>query len=76
MNRSWQVDLGELVDANATAMIQLRRQLHQHPEPSGEEQKTSQFLFEQLQAAGFQVRLGEDDCGVIVDGWHSDSASK
>lgn len=67
MNRSWQVDLGELVDANATAMIQLRRQLHQHPEPSGEEQKTSQFLFEQLQAAGFQVRLGEDDCGVIVD---------
>ena len=67
MNKSWQTQLDQLIDSNRTTMIALRRQLHQHPEPSGEEQETSRYLSQQLQQAGFQVRLGHNQCGVIAD---------
>ncbi len=67
MNKSWQAQLDQLIDSNRTPIIELRRQLHQYPEPSGEERETSRYLSEQLQQAGFHVRLGENQCGVIAD---------
>ncbi|MFP6603664.1 MAG: hypothetical protein VB862_14125, partial [Pirellulaceae bacterium] len=67
MNKSWQTQLDQLIDSNRTTMIALRRQLHQYPEPSGEEQETSRYLSQQLQQAGFQVRFGHNQCGVIAD---------
>ena len=67
MNKSWKIQLDHLIDSKRTTIIELRRQLHQHPEPSGEERETSRYLSEQLQQAGFQVRLGQDQCGVIAD---------
>ena len=67
MNKSWQAQLDQLIDSKRTPIIELRRQLHQYPEPSGEERETSRYLSEQLQQAGFQVRLGKNQCGVIAD---------
>ena len=67
MNKSWQTHLDQLIDSKRTSIIELRRRLHQYPEPSGEERETSRYLSGQLQQAGFQVRLGENQCGVIVD---------
>jgi len=67
MNKPWQVQLDQLIDSRRTPIIELRRQLHQYPEPSGEERETSRYLLDQLQQIGFQVRLGKNQCGVIAD---------
>ncbi len=67
MNKSWQAQLDQLIDSNRTSIIELRRQLHQYPEPSGEERETSRYLSEQLEQAGLHVRLGKNQCGVIAD---------
>ncbi len=48
-------------------MIELRRHLHTYPEPSGEEQETSQHLYQLLDEEGYQVRIGPHGCGVLVD---------
>ena len=64
---SWQSALEAEVDARTTQLIEMRRYLHAHPEVSGEEQRTSQYLYERLDRDGFQVRIGPHGCGVLVD---------
>ncbi|MBL8848078.1 MAG: amidohydrolase [Planctomycetaceae bacterium] len=48
-------------------LIEVRRHLHAHPEPSCHEQETSQFLADRLQEAGIAARLCRDGLGVIAD---------
>lgn len=48
-------------------MIALRRHLHAHPEPSGEEFETSLHLYQVLADNGLDVRMGPEGRGVLVD---------
>ena len=68
MNKSWQTKLDEAIDRHFEEMVGLRRHLHMHPEPSGEEFQTSMLMYQKLGDAGFRVRMGPDGRGVIADG--------
>ncbi len=48
--------------------VTLRRHLHAHPEPSGEELQTSLHLYQLLGELPAEVRMGPEGCGVIADG--------
>jgi amidohydrolase len=48
-------------------MIALRRHMHAHPEPSGQELQTSLHLYQLLDELGLSVRMGPEGCGVIVE---------
>src|SRR5262249_20406344 len=56
-----------LIDPLEPAMIEVRRHLHAHPDPSGEERRTVQFLADRLRAAGVSVRTVADQRGLLVD---------
>jgi amidohydrolase len=59
--------LDALIDSLVPAMIEVRRHLHAHPEPSGEERGTAQFLADRLGAAGLSARSVADQRGLLVD---------
>jgi len=63
----WTCQLDAAVDRLVPEMVEIRRHLHAHPEPSGFEHETSLYLYQRLDAAGFDVRLGNEGRGVIVD---------
>lgn len=65
---SWQTQLDAVIDRSASELVGLRRHLHMHPEPSGEELQTSLHLYQLFAKAGLGVRMGPEGCGVIVDG--------
>ena len=48
-------------------MIAMRRNLHAHPEPAGEEVRTTQILREHLDQAGLQLSAWDDLHGLIAD---------
>lgn len=64
---TWQTQLDAIVADQADDVVALRRHLHTHPEPSGEEQATSQLLFEKLLALDLDTRIGPEGCGVMAD---------
>ncbi|MEM9658255.1 MAG: amidohydrolase, partial [Planctomycetota bacterium] len=68
MSNDWQGLLDDVVAEVAAEVVDLRRFLHAHPEPSGQELETSLTLYQRLDAAGLAVRMGPDGCGVIADG--------
>jgi amidohydrolase len=59
--------LDEAVDQSAAGIRDMRRYLHAHPEPSGEEIRTTAFIADQLDALPLNYRLGPDGRGLIVD---------
>jgi amidohydrolase len=67
MTATWQQQLDAAIDRSVDAMIGLRRHLHMHPEPSGEELQTSLYLYQLFAKAGLPVRMGPEGCGVVVD---------
>jgi amidohydrolase len=73
MIADWQSRVDSTVDELAEQMVSLRRHLHAHPEPSGEELKTSLHLYQILDELGLPVRMGPEGCGVVVDS-RSDAA--
>lgn len=52
--------------SNAPAMVTFRRDLHQHPELSGEESRTAGLLARELTAMGLEVRTGVGGHGVVA----------
>lgn len=46
-------------------LIALRRDLHQHPEVSGAEERTAGVIAQRLQTLGFEVRTGVGGYGVV-----------
>lgn len=64
---SWQSQLDAAVDDLAPRMTVLRRHLHAHPEPSGEELKTSLHLYQLFNELRLPVRMGPEGCGVVVE---------
>ncbi|MCA9054815.1 MAG: amidohydrolase [Planctomycetaceae bacterium] len=63
----WEPALDQLISELEPRLIETRRHLHAHPEPSGEERETSQFLHTRLREAGISARLGRNGLGVIAD---------
>jgi len=49
-----------------TALLEIRRGIHRHPEASGEEKRTARVVAEYLESAGFDVRTGLGGHGVVA----------
>ena len=64
---TWRSAIKSAVDANFDTMVALRRHLHQNPEVSGDEYKSSLHLYQQLDDGNFAVQLGPEGRGVIAD---------
>lgn len=67
MPADWRDLLDRAIDEEFDTLVELRRHLHAHPEPSGEEQDTTLDLYQRLDRRGFSLRMGPDGCGVIAD---------
>jgi amidohydrolase len=64
---AWKQSLDSIIAESADELVALRRHLHAHPEPSGAELETSLLLYQRLDEAGLEVRMGPDGCGVVAD---------
>jgi metal-dependent amidase/aminoacylase/carboxypeptidase family protein len=53
------------VNANEAAWIEVRRDIHRHPELSGQEQRTAGIVGARLKALGLTVRTGVGGHGVV-----------
>lgn len=63
----WRKRIDEIIDEQADQIVDLRRRLHAHPEPSGEEAQTSVHLYQLFSDRGLKVRIGPDGRGVVVE---------
>ena len=66
-SQAWEQVIDESVDANYQEMVDIRRHLHMHPEPSGEEFRTTQYLSERLSDLDVQVTVPAQRRGLFVD---------
>jgi amidohydrolase len=64
---AWEAELDRAAAALEAGLIEVRRHLHAHPEPSREERETSLYLQSRLAAAGIDARLARDGFGVLAD---------
>lgn len=67
MSGDWRSHVDAAVDEFAPQMVALRRHLHAHPEPSGEELQTSLHLYQLFDDLRLPVRMGPEGCGVVVE---------
>src|SRR5882724_1391025 len=67
MTTSWESELDAAIDDDASRLVELRRYLHMHPEPSGHELQTSLQLYQLLSEKKLAVRMGPEGCGVIAE---------
>lgn len=63
----WSAETDRAVELYRDEIVALRRHLHAHPEPSGEEYKTSLYLYQKLSDCGFAVQMGPEGRGLVVD---------
>lgn len=63
----WRQQLWDAVDRRADEIVSLRRHLHQHPEPSGEEFDTSNHLQQLLVRHQIEAALPHHGRGVIAN---------
>jgi amidohydrolase len=65
-NAALRADVNKLADANEAKVIAWRRDIHQHPELSNREFRTSKLVAEHLRRLGFdEVRTGVAHTGVV-----------
>lgn len=62
----WERRFDEKVSAMEPELIGIRRHLHAHPEPSGEEIETSKFIAARLRKAGLEAWVARSDVGSRV----------
>ena len=67
MTNDWANQLDGAIEHRFEEMVALRRHLHAHPEPSGQEHETSLYLYQLLSDRGFDVQMGPEGRGVIAD---------
>lgn len=66
-NIPWQSVIDECIDRHFEQIREVRRHLHQFPEPSGEEFSTTEFLISTFKDMGLQLRTAPSGRGLIVD---------
>ena len=59
--------VAELIEQQKSALVDVRRYLHQHPELSGNEFDTTRYLAKRLDAAGIMYSIGPENRGLVVD---------
>ncbi|MEJ7595162.1 MAG: amidohydrolase [Planctomycetaceae bacterium] len=59
--------LDRIADERSTDWIAVRRYLHAHPEPSGEEIRTTKFIADRLDLLGIKPNIPDRGVGVIAD---------
>jgi len=59
------IDLEECTRLHAADLVALRRDLHRHPELSGEEHRTAGIVAERLRSLGLEVLSGVGGTGVV-----------
>lgn len=59
--------LDDFLDAHTQELVTFRRQLHAHPELSGQEVETSAAVAARLEVAGLEPRLLPDGVGLLCD---------
>ena len=62
----WEPDIDRQVAELEARLIEIRRHLHAHPEPSREEKETSLYIAQHLSGAGLDAQLCRDGLGVIA----------
>ena len=67
MIRDWQSELDRVVERQFASLVELRRHLHIHPEPSGEERETTRYISQWLEDSGYNTRIGPDGRGLLAD---------
>lgn len=72
----WMAELDRIVAALHKRLVEIRRYLHQNPEPSGEEVKTTEYLSSILDDVGLSVVAGADGRGAVVDAEAEDDARR
>jgi len=55
----------EKAESVFASLVELRRDIHRHPEPSGQEKRTSALVGEYLSKLGLEVRTGVGGFGVV-----------
>ena len=63
----WRHAIDAHIDGMADHLIAVRRHLHAHPEPSGEEFETTRYLAELLSQAGIAYRIPATGRGLIAE---------
>jgi amidohydrolase len=64
-DRITDIELNHAIERDAPAMIELRHQIHQHPELPNREFETAKLVAERLRAIGLEVRTGIAHTGVV-----------
>lgn len=59
--------LDALIQDRSDSIRAMRRYLHAHPEPSGQEVRTTAYIADQLEQIGLDYRLGPEGRGLVVD---------
>jgi amidohydrolase len=59
--------LDQLIRNDAASIREMRRYLHAHPEPSGEETRTTAYIADQLSSLNVEFRMGPGGRGLVVD---------
>ena len=67
MIHDWQSELDRVVADQFSSLVQLRKHLHMHPEPSGEERETTSHVSNWLRDFGYDTQTGPDGRGLIAD---------
>src|SRR5438552_13307163 len=63
----WRNAIDSYIDSHQERWRTVRRYLHAHPEPSREEFRTTEYLAQQLGAAGLGVRIAPSGRGLMVE---------
>jgi amidohydrolase len=64
---AWEPSLDREIADLEQRLVEIRRHLHAHPEPSREERETSTYLRDRLLEAGIEAKLARDGLGVTAD---------
>lgn len=67
MPADWRESLDRTIDEQFEILVEIRRHLHAHPEPSGGERDTTLYLYQRLDDLGFAQQMGPEGCGIIAD---------
>ncbi len=73
LNLSQMID--EAVEACFESLVEIRRHLHMNPDPSGEEEATTQYLVDLFSDKGFSTQKGLDERGLLIELGDSNSSS-
>lgn len=63
----WTHRIDDHVESIRGRLTAIRRHLHSHPEPSGEEHETARYLADVLRDEGFEVTLVAGGRGVVIE---------